>query len=159
MAVVREKEPSAAQVRTIRSKSTGTVRCEVSADDHTIITDEPQERGGTNTSAPPLLHLTAALATCQTVQIVKVAKAMRFSHGAINIEASTTTDRVAGLDGNDKVMRFCAADLKIDIETDESPDRLERLKALSEDACPVGMLFTDAGYRPTIAWNTLPLKK
>jgi uncharacterized OsmC-like protein len=159
MAVVRQKEPVGATTRTVSSRSAGTVRCEISASGHTIVTDEPEARGGTNTGAPPLNHLTAALASCQTVQIVKVAKAMRFVHGAIIIEASTTTDRVAGLDGNDKVMRFCAADLIIDIETNEPADRVERLKALSEDACPVGMLFADAGYPPKIAWNVRPLKK
>ena len=147
---------SAATSRTIDSKSTGSVRCEVDANGHTIVTDEPEARGGTNTGAPPLMHLTAALATCQTVQIVKVAEAMRFEHGAINIEASTTTDRIAAVEGNAKVMRFCAAELDIDIETNEPENRIERLKKLSEDACPVGMLFTDAGYEPRINWTVLP---
>ena len=80
---------------------------------------------------------------------------MRFNHGAINIEASTSTDRVTGK-GDDKVTRFSAA--KLEIETDETPERLVRLKTLSEDACPVGILFSDAGYEPTINWTVLPMK-
>ena len=67
------------------------------------------------------------------------------------------TDRVASDKGNDKVMRFCAADLVISMETDEKPERVERLKTLSEDRCPVGNLFADAGFEPTIAWTILPM--
>ena len=158
MAVVRQKEPSAATTRRIESKSTGSVRCEVDANGHKIITDEPVSRGGTDTGASPLAYLTTSLAACQTVQIIKVAEAMRFEHGAINIDASTTTDRIAAIEGDRKVMRFCAADLDIQIETNEPENRVERLKALSEDACPVGMLFSDAGYRPTIHWTVRPFK-
>lgn len=158
MAVVRQKEPSAATTRTVTSRSTGSVRCEVDTNGHTVITDEPEARGGTDTGTSPLMHLTTSLATCQTVQIIKVAEAMRFEHGAINIEASTTTDRIAAVEGDAKVMRFCAAELNIEIETDEPENRLERLKKLSEDACPVGMLFSDAGYEPQINWTVVPRK-
>ncbi len=84
---------------------------------------------------------------------------MRFKHGAINIKSSTTTDKIASVEGDEKVMRFCGAELTIDIETNESPEKLERLKRLSEDRCPVGRIFTDAGYPPTVIWNVLPLKE
>jgi uncharacterized OsmC-like protein len=93
------------------------------------------------------------------VQIVKVAEAMRFAHGTITITASTTTGRVASGKGDDKVMRFCAADLVINMETDEPPEKVERLKTLSEDRCPVGNLFADAGFEPTISWNIGALSK
>ena len=160
MAVVKEKAPEVRQVRVADSKCPEGVRCEVKVEGgKTIVTDEPPERGGTDTASSPLQHFTTSLATCQTVQIVKVAEAMRFKHGAINIKASTVTDRVPGIDGNDKVMRFCGADMVIDIETNESETKVERLKALSEDRCPVGNIFTDAGYEPTVTWNVLPLKE
>ena len=84
---------------------------------------------------------------------------MRFKHGAINIKASTTTDRIAPVEGDEKVMRFCGAELIIDLETNEPPQKVERLKRLAEDRCPVGNLFADAGYPPTIIWNVLPLKE
>ena len=159
MAVVRQKEPIAATTRSVASTCTAGVRCDISAQgNHTIVTDEPAARGGKDEGASPLAHFTASLASCQTVQIVKVAEAMRFNHGAINIQASTTTDRVPGVEGNDQVMRFSAAELTIDIETDEPAQKIERLKTLSEDRCPVGMLFSDAGFAPTIIWNVLPMK-
>lgn len=159
MAVVKKKEQIGRRTRVVQSTCTSGVRCDVTAGNHVIVTDEPPERGGKDEAPPPLYHLAASLAACQTVQIVKVAEAMRFNHGAIKIEASATTDLIEGLEGNnDGVMHFCEAELIIDIETDESEKKIERLKALSEDRCPVGRLFMEAGYPPKVTWNILPMK-
>ncbi len=159
MAVARQKAPEGRRVRVVQSSCTSGVRCEIKAGKHTIITDEPAERGGTDTGAAPLMHLTAALASCQTVQIEKVAEAMRFKHGSINIEARCTTDLIDGIEGNSNgVMQFCDAELIIDLETNETPQKIERLMALSEDRCPVGRLFDEAGYPPRVTWNIQPMK-
>lgn len=154
---IRQKERAGASTRSVVATCSAGVRCEISTQDgHVIVTDEPEARGGTNTGASPLAHLTASLASCQVVQIVKVAEAMRFDHGAIAITATTTTDRVESRRGGDKVMRFCAAGLEITLETDEPEARIDRLKVLSEDRCPVGNLFADAGFEPTIDWVIKP---
>lgn len=159
MVAVKQKEQLGRRTRRIKSVCKEGVRCEIESGHHTIITDEPAERGGTDTGAAPLQHLTAALAACQTVQIHKVAEAMRFKHGAITIAAGCTTDLIGGLEGNnDGVMHFCEAELVIDIETNESEKKIERLKSLSEDRCPVGRLFAEAGYEPIVTWNILPMK-
>ena len=158
MVAVKQKETVGRRTRVVDTHSTGGVRCEVTSGRHTFITDEPPERGGNDEAPPPLYYLAASLATCQTVQIVKVAEAMRFKHGAINIRAEATTDLVDGLEGNaNGVMKFTAGALGIDIETDESEKRLERLIALSEDRCPVGRLFIDAGADLDVKWNVLPM--
>ena len=157
---IRQKEKAGASTRSVEATCTAGVRCEITTPEgHTIVTDEPADRGGENTGPSPLACLTASLASCQMVQIVKVAEAMHFAHGTITITASTTTDRVASDKGNDRVMRFSAADLVINIETGEPPERVERLKTLSEDRCPVGNLFADAGFEPTIAWDILAPSK
>ena len=160
MAVVKQKQPAGRQGRVADSNCPEGVRCEISLDGgHSIVTDEPIERGGTDTATSPLMIFTSSLAACQTVQIVKVAEAMRFKHGAINIHAETVTDRVDGsAGGSNKVMRFCGAKMIIDIETDETPERLARLQKVSQDQCPVGNLFSDAGYEPEVIWNPRPMK-
>jgi uncharacterized OsmC-like protein len=106
------------------------------------------------------MYFTTALGTCQTVQIIKVAEAMRFKHGAINISTETTTDLIDGVEGNTNgVMHFVGAILKIEIETNEPAAKLERLATLSEDRCPVGRLFADAGFEPECIWTAVPLLK
>jgi uncharacterized OsmC-like protein len=158
MAVAKMKEVVGRKLRVANSKCPEGVRCEVDVGDgHTVITDEPAERGGTDTATSPLMYFTTALGTCQTVQIHKVAEAMRFKHGAINIRTETVTDLVDGIDGNPSVMKFVGATLNIEIETNESPEKLKRLADLSEDRCPVGRLFADAGFEPECVWTAVPL--
>ena len=158
MAVIRQKEQVGRRTRVVESTCVAGTRCDVKAGNHVITTDEAKGRGGNDEGAPPLFHLTAALAACQTVQIVKVAQAMRFKHGAVNIRATATTDLIDGIEGNrDGVMHFNEAEMFIDIETDEPELKVERLKALSEDRCPVSRLFAEAGYPPKMVWNVLPL--
>jgi uncharacterized OsmC-like protein len=160
MVAVTLKSPVGATVRTVDSKCVSGTKVEVTTPGgHVITTDEPINRGGGDEAASPLMYFTSSLAACQTVQIVKVAEAMRFKHGAIDITTSTTTDRVAGVDGNDKVMRFCAAEMQITIETNEPAEKIERLKELSEDRCPVGALFIDAGYPPEVTWLVKPMSE
>ena len=158
MAVVKLKDPAGAKVRKVDSASQNGIKCNITVQDgYTFITDEPEERGGTDTATSPLMYFTASLAACQTVQIHKCAKAMRMNHGSINIHCETTTDRIPGVDGNDKVMRFCAAEMIVEIETDESYEKVERLMKLAEDQCPVGNLFLDAGYEPELTFKILPM--
>ena len=56
MAVVKLKDPEGAKVRTIESKSTNGIKCEIKVSDgHSFVTDEPEERGGTDTATSPLM--------------------------------------------------------------------------------------------------------
>ena len=159
MAVAKMKEVVGRKLRVVNIKREEGVRCEVdTGDGHTVITDEPAERGGTNTATSPLMYFTTSLGACQTVQIVKVAEAMRFKHGEINIRVETVTDLIDGVEGNSNgVMHFVGATLNIEIETNESPEKLQRLAQLSADRCPVGRLFADAGFEPECVWTAVPL--
>ncbi len=161
MAVAKMKEVVGRKVRVVDISCPEGVRCEVdTGDGHTVITDEPEARGGTDTATSPLMYFTTSLGACQNVQIVKVAEAMRFKHGAINIHVETITDLIDGLEGNaNGVMHFVGAKLDIEIETNEPPEKLQRLADLSEDRCPVGRLFADAGFEPECNWTALPLKE
>src|SRR5690606_24917454 len=145
--------------RTVTAICRAGVRCDIAtAGGHAIVTDEPESRGGRNEGASPLAHLTAALASCHMVQTVKVAEAMRFNHGEIRIRCSTTTVRPPSPATGEPVLRFSVAELVVDLPTDEPPERVERLRKLSEDKCPVGNLFKDAGARLDVIWNIVPLK-
>ncbi len=158
MVSIKAKDKPLIATRTVDLICEAGVRCEIAAPGgHTVVIDEPEIRGGTGSGASPLAHLTAALASCQTMQTVKVAEAMRFTHGAIRTKCSTTTERMPSTKGNDRVMRFTEAQIEIEVETNEAPERIERLKILSEDRCPVSNLFADAGAKPIITWTVRPM--
>ena len=158
MAAIRLKENPEPGSRTAKSvTSAGSVRCDVGMDDHSIIIDEPPERGGNDEGASPLLHFAAALASCQTVQIVKVAEAMHLKFGEIKIDATLDTGKGEGREKDSRILRFIGAKMVISIETNEPEGKIERLKQLAVDRCPMGALFDDAGVEPEVVWNVLPL--
>ena len=76
----------------------------------------------------------------------------------LDVICSTTTGRIPGIDGNDPVMRFGAATMEVAFATDEPENRVERLKALALDRCPVSRLFEDAGINVEMTWVVTPLK-
>ncbi|MGE0653297.1 MAG: OsmC family protein, partial [Alphaproteobacteria bacterium] len=69
---IRQKAPTGAGTRSVTLTMTLGPRCDIDAPGgHVIVTDEARERGGGNAGASPLAHLTAALASCQAVQVHK----------------------------------------------------------------------------------------
>ncbi len=158
MATLKLKEVEEENTRTAKSlMAPGGLRCDVEMDGHTVVIDEPPERGGTNLGATPLLHLSAALATCQTVQIAKVAAAMRLDFGEIKIDATIDTGRGDGREEKSRIIRIVAAKMVVSIQTNVSEKKLVRLQQLALDRCPIGALLEDAGVVPEVVWNTLPL--
>ena len=158
MASLRLKEVQEENTRTAKSEmQSGGLRCDVEMDGHTTIIDEPNERGGSNEGATPLLHLAAAFASCQTVQIAKVAQAMRLTIGNINIDATIDTGRDEGREMQSLIIRIIGAKLEITLETNASDKKISRLKQLALDRCPIGALLEDAGVIPEVVWNIKPL--
>ncbi|MBT5330457.1 MAG: OsmC family protein [Porticoccaceae bacterium] len=158
MATLRIKEIEEANTRTAKSvMAAGGLRCNVEMEGHITVIDEPPERGGTNMGATPLLHMSAALASCQTVQIAKVAESMRLNFGEIKIDATIDTGRGDGREDGARIIRIVGAKMVVSIETDASEKKIERLKRLAVDRCPIGALLDDAGVEPEIIWQILPL--
>ena len=158
MATLRIKEIAEENSRTAKSvMPAGGLRCDVEMHGHTTVIDEPPERGGTDQGATPLLHFAAAFASCQTVQIAKVAESMRLKFGEIKIDATIDTGRDDGREAGARIIRIVGAKLEISIETNESEKKIERLKTLAVDRCPVGALLDDGGVVPELVWTILPL--
>ena len=156
---IKTKEAIAPKTRTVELTQVDNVNFKIVTESgFDIYTDEALDNRGSGTAPRPLETVTAALAACQSVQIVRVSDAMRFKMEGLDVICSTTTGRIPGIDGNDPVMRFGAATMEIAFETDESDHRIERLKALAVDRCPVSQLFEDAGVEIEMTWVVSPLR-
>jgi len=144
--------------RTAKSKAlSGKLRCDINMGEHDIVIDEPPERGGDDTGASPLYHFCAALSACQTVQVAKVAQAMRVEYGEINIDTTLRTGKGAGREQDTLILRCLGVDMKISVQTSAKSGKLERLKTLSIDRCPIGALVDDAGVELNIVWEFPPM--
>jgi uncharacterized OsmC-like protein len=158
MATLRLKEIEEPNSRTANSVMTaGGLRCDIELQGHSTIIGEPPERGGKDEGASPLLHLSAALASCQSVQVAKVAQAMRIEYGDVKIDATLDTGRGDGREEGARIIRFIGVKMVISIQTNASEKKIERLKTMAVDRCPVSALFDDAGVEPEIEWRILPL--
>ncbi len=156
---IKTKEAIAPKTRTVELTQVDNVNFKIRTESgFDIYTDEAAENRGGGTAPRPLETITAALTACQSVQIVRVADAMRFKMEGLDVICSTTTGRIPGIDGNDPVMRFGAATMEVSFETDEPENRIGRLKALAVDRCPISRLFEDAGVDVEMTWVVSPLK-
>lgn len=157
---IRQKHKEGARVRTATLTPVAGYRFDTVVDSgHVVPTDEGTHLGGTGAAPTSLETLTAAFASCQSVQVVRVADAMRLSYANLKVTCVTTSGKVPGIKGNDAVTRIDGARLEIAFESEEPEARIARLKTLAVDKCPIGRLFEDAGIVPEIVWRiTTPVR-
>ncbi|MDV6378629.1 OsmC family protein [Sporosarcina sp. GW1-11] len=114
--------------------------------------DEPTELGGTDTGGTPLEYMAATLNGCKAVMVPLIAKEQGFTFTALNFDTTGIVD-VRGLMGEENVKTyFQKIRFTLEIETNESDEAIERLKAEVERRCPVYNLFADAGIPVDANW-------
>lgn len=127
-------------------------RSDVEVQGHTLIVDEPIERGGTGLGATPLEFLVAALAGCTNVISNRLAQEM-----GIEI-VSMTVDVVAALDARvlaEEAVNPAFPEVRVAVGV-ISPDDEVMFAQLSERlrlACPISVLFTQAGTKMVHEWT------
>lgn len=156
---IRLKQQARRRVRTARlARADQAYRFDIGVDSgHVVRTDEGAHLGGAGGAPTSLETLGAALASCQAVQIIRVAEAMRLKIADFTVECVTASGKIAGTKGNDQVSEIDGARLHIAFATDAPAERVERLKALAVDKCPIGRLFGAAGIEPEISWTVRAL--
>ena len=122
-----------------------------------LVTDEPESRGGTNQGPTPVETVLGGLTGCDAVITHSVAKIMKFEYGTIDYtcDAQIDTRGVAGVKGVRPY--FEKVTVTKTIQTNETPERIEKLKKNVEQRCPVSNLIRDAGVDLTIEWIIEPL--
>lgn len=160
MASIRLKEQFECNTRTATAVTTSrSLHCDITMDNHSAIIDEPPERGGEDGGATPLLHFAASFASCQAIQVAKVAQAMRIEYGQIKIDVTLDTARSVGRENDTRIIRFVGAKMVINVESSASDAKLARLETLAIDRCPIGALLDDAAVETAVVWNNLPLSE
>ena len=122
-----------------------------------LVIDHPTGRGGTNEGPTPVETVLAGLVGCDAVITRSVAKILKFEYGAIDYtcEAQIDTRGVAGVKGVRPY--FEKVSVTKTIQTNESAERIEKLKNNVEQRCPVSNLVRDAGVDLTIEWIVEPM--
>jgi len=146
-------------IRTVFGRNQAGTRTEVKVRDfEDVVTDEPDTMGGTNTAPSPLEMALVSLVGCDGVIINGCAKAMGFAYSGVEFECSGQVD-IRGPKGVPGIRPyFETIDMTIILQTNEPPERVEKLKKNVEFRCPIMNLMRSAGVELNVTWETKPVE-
>lgn len=120
-----------------------------------VISDEPPSRGGENRGPSPLEYVLVALCACTNVSTARMARKLRFQYDDLDSHAEGVLDTRGRKGEADVPVHYQAMRLTIRIKTDESDERLERLKYLVAKYCPVDSLIKAAIPDYVVTWERI----
>lgn len=145
--------------RNVRAVSRAHPRVEVKLRDFTLVTDEPEHRGGSDTAPTPLETVLGALCGCKGTTIYLVAEAMNFAYTAAEFEGSSVVD-LRGPRGVPGIRPYYeSVALTIVLYTDEPDKRVKQLMRNVEHRCPVMNLLKGADVKLDVQWDVRPSDK
>jgi uncharacterized OsmC-like protein len=136
-------------IRRVVMRNEGSTRSVMMVRDHVVITDEKES----NTGPTPLEMALSSLCGCEGVIINRCAEAMQFDYTAVDIEADGEVDQRGSRGVQGVRPYFNWVKMRIRIHTDESDERLTRLRRNVEYRCPVMNLFTSADVQLDVTWE------
>ncbi|MDU8911930.1 OsmC family protein [Aestuariicoccus sp. MJ-SS9] len=136
-------------IRRVAMRNEASTRSVMMVRDHVVITDEKES----NTGPTPLEMTLASLCGCEGVIINRCAEAMKFEYSAVDIEADGEVDQRGSRGVQGVRPYFNWVKMRIRIHTEESDERLARLKRNVEYRCPVMNLFSSADVVLDVTWE------
>jgi len=137
-------------IRRVSARNEASPRTVITVRDFTLVTDE---KDGANSGPTPLEMTLSSLLGCEGVIINRCAEAMRFAYSGVTLEAEGEVDARGSRGVKGVRPYFLAVRLTIRITTDETAERLEKLKRNVEHRCPVMNLFRAADVAMDVRWE------
>ena len=126
-------------------------------DPHTFRADTLPAFGGADAEPSPLSYALGALTSCHQVTGSLVAKSLGLTLGRWQLRAQGDLDPSVISTGAQGNANFDAVTVEVTLETDATPEQLERLQSETERRCPVTQLFQRSGLAFTSTWSAVPL--
>ena len=137
----------------VEAVSTGHCRVEARARHHTVVIDEPEIRGGSDSAATPLETMLSSYLAYLNVIAHLVADEMGIAIDALSMSLDAAFDTAGVGTTTPTTLPFPEIALTMNVTTGASDEALARLRADLEKRCPVTVLFTQAGTRIAQTWN------
>jgi putative redox protein len=153
MAVANANVKVKKAVYNLTGKSVSHARTDISVRDVMVTTDEPLERGGTNTAPSPTETMIAALLGCTNNVATRIAHHKGLEFEINTIEAEVEFDRRGVILEEDIAVPFPRIALTINVRTTATPAQLEEVEKVLPIYCPVSKVFQAAGTDVTETWN------
>lgn len=118
-----------------------------------VVIDEPPSLGGQDAGPNPVEFVLAGLTGCTSVMIALIAKEQKFIYEGADFTNEGSLD-IRGLQGVAGVSpHFQTVRYTVEIQTDESEERVGQLQAEVEKRCPILNLLKDAGVKVESDWK------
>ena len=137
----------------LTGQGTSHARSETEIDGLTVVIDEPEARGGTNTGASPTATAYSSLIGCTNVIGNKCAKKLGVDIGDLSFEMEVDFDRRGVLLMEEVEVPFTAIRLTV---TADGPASAAELQAVADETakyCPISKLYEHAGTDLTVNWR------
>ena len=137
----------------VEAAATSRCRIEARARQHTVVTDEPEIRGGSDNAATPLETMLASFMGCLNVIAHVIADEMKIRIDALSMSVDAAFDTDGVRNSKTTVLPFPEIALTMNVTTAASNEEIKRLREDLEKRCPVTVILTQAGTRIDATWN------
>ena len=121
--------------------------------EHSLLTDEPTNIGGTNTAATPLHMVLTSLLGCEQATAQFIAQKKKLQINSIEYTIQGTYD-MRGMLGKDNVSpKFQTVDIVAKLDTNMDQTQINSLQEQVHAMCPVVALFKEAGVEMNNQWT------
>jgi uncharacterized OsmC-like protein len=116
------------------------------------VSDEPEERGGTNEGFAPTEFFLGSLLACSNVISHKIAKKNDINLESFELSMEISFNRLGVTLQEEVDVPFTDIKLQIEATTDASDDKLEILKRDLPRYCPIAKMISGAGTPIETTW-------
>lgn len=138
---------------TVKGEAVSKARTELHMRTHSVSTDEPKERGGTDLSATPLETMLSAYLGCTNVITQFVATKMGIKISSLDMSLVGHFDTRGVYNKADVTIPFPLIEMRVQLESDANPEQLASLKQDVARKCPVAVILREAGCKIEDKWT------
>ncbi len=137
----------------VEAAATSPCRLEARARQHTVVIDEPEIRGGSDTAATPLETMLSSYLACLNVIAHLIADEMGITIDALSMSLDASFDTNGVRNTTPTTLPFPAIALTMNVTTGAPAGEIARLREDLEKRCPVTVILTQAGTKIDATWN------
>ena len=137
----------------IDAAATGHCRLEARARHHTVVIDEPEIRGGSDSAATPLETMLSSYLACLNVIAHLIADEMGITLDDLSMSLDATFDTEGVRTTRPATLPFPEIALTMNVTTAASDAEVARLREDLVKRCPVTVILARAGTRIDATWN------
>ena len=137
----------------VEAAATSRCRLEARTRQHTVVVDEPEFAGGSDSAATPLETMLSSYLACLNVISHIIADEMGIEIADLSMSLDAAFDTTGVRDSKPATVPFPEMALTMNLTTAASDAEIARLREDLEKRCPVTVILARAGTKIDATWN------